>query len=400
MINIKFLSALLITVSPTFAQWQLQNSGTSLDLNDVAILNQTTAIAVGNNGTILKTTNNGTDWTQINSGTTNHLNAVSFYEEQNGIAVGNEILCRTTDAGESWTNISLTEKFITISYREPFWGGPYILIGGENGIVSYSWNDGINWCDTVLFPFEQIIAVGFNYYTPHLNASLVHAATTTYTASTYSPCSGWDIFENPINFTWDILNGGEFYDNSYYLVGWSGNPGPVPLLLKKSLLDTTWHPTYSFVPPPYVPQDIVSNSKYNSNSLFVCGSEGKIFNSTDRGITWSEQYTYTSETLNAIAFAYDSIGYAVGENGSIVYTSNGGVSFIEGELAIASDFKPEQNYPNPFNPVTIIKFTIPQIHLPSGDERGGSVTLKVYDILGNVITTLVNEEISPGEYEV
>lgn len=50
-----------------------------------------------------------------------------------------------------------------------------------------------------------------------------------------------------------------------------------------------------------------------------------------------------------------------------------------------------QNYPNPFNPSTTIKFQIP---------KDGFVSLKVYDILGNEITTLVNEEKPKGRYEV
>jgi len=53
---------------------------------------------------------------------------------------------------------SFTDNFLTVSYREPFWGGPYIIIGSEAGMVLYSWNDGIGWCDTVLFPTEQLVA--------------------------------------------------------------------------------------------------------------------------------------------------------------------------------------------------------------------------------------------------
>ena len=57
-----------------------------------------------------------------------------------------------------------------------------------------------------------------------------------------------------------------------------------------------------------------------------------------------------------------------------------------------------QNYPNPFNPTTKIRYSIP----PSvnASEEKILVTLKVYDILGNEATTLVNEEKFAGNYEV
>ena len=57
----------------------------------------------------------------------------------------------------------------------------------------------------------------------------------------------------------------------------------------------------------------------------------------------------------------------------------------------------EQNYPNPFNPATKIKYTIPIIETTQGAVF---TTLKIYDILGNEVATLVNEEKSAGTYEV
>ena len=60
-------------------------------------------------------------------------------------------------------------------------------------------------------------------------------------------------------------------------------------------------------------------------------------------------------------------------------------------VAELNNFKLEQNYPNPFNPSTNIGFRISDF---------GFVTLKVYDILGNEVATLINEDLSPGEYEI
>ena len=59
-------------------------------------------------------------------------------------------------------------------------------------------------------------------------------------------------------------------------------------------------------------------------------------------------------------------------------------------------FSLSQNYPNPFNPSTKIKYSIP----PVASSFRLSVTLKVYDVLGNEITTLVNEEKPEGSYEI
>ncbi len=69
-----------------------------------------------------------------------------------------------------------------------------------------------------------------------------------------------------------------------------------------------------------------------------------------------------------------------------------------------SNFVLQQNYPNPFNPSTTIKYSIthnpPSSPLSERGETGGLVSLKVYDVLGKKIATLVNEEKSAGEYEV
>ncbi len=63
---------------------------------------------------------------------------------------------------------------------------------------------------------------------------------------------------------------------------------------------------------------------------------------------------------------------------------------------IPTSYTLSQNYPNPFNPSTKIKYSIPNV----GTQHALSVQLKVYDVLGNEIATLVNEEKQTGNYEV
>jgi hypothetical protein len=69
-----------------------------------------------------------------------------------------------------------------------------------------------------------------------------------------------------------------------------------------------------------------------------------------------------------------------------------------GNEELPDEFSLYQNYPNPFNPSTKIKYAIPSTPLSFGEGLG--VRLVVYDILGNEVATLVNEEQAPGVYEV
>ncbi len=74
------------------------------------------------------------------------------------------------------------------------------------------------------------------------------------------------------------------------------------------------------------------------------------------------------------------------------------ITNVENQKTINENFELHQNYPNPFNPTTIIKYSIPLVK-----EKFSStvnVTLKVYDILGRHITTLVDEAKSSGNHKI
>lgn len=64
---------------------------------------------------------------------------------------------------------------------------------------------------------------------------------------------------------------------------------------------------------------------------------------------------------------------------------------VQGSRKIPAQFELGQNYPNPFNPTTTIKFEV---------QRSGFVVLKVYDILGRLVKTLVDSRMTPGEHSV
>ena len=83
-------------------------------------------------------------------------------------------------------------------------------------------------------------------------------------------------------------------------------------------------------------------------------------------------------------FTLPAWGYKVYENGTKLTDA-------ENQNIFPEEFNLSQNFPNPFNPVTKIKFTI---------AEEGLVTLKVYNLLGQQIATLLNNELKSGAYNV
>ena len=108
-------------------------------------------------------------------------------------------------------------------------------------------------------------------------------------------------------------------------------------------------------------------------------------------------YSFTDKNLPAGKYQYRL--KQIDFDGSFEYSKT-----VEAEIHLPNEFALEQNYPNPFNPSTKIRYSIPtppaSSPLIKGRNEVGFVTLKVYDILGNEVATLVNEEKPVGTYEV
>lgn len=103
-------------------------------------------------------------------------------------------------------------------------------------------------------------------------------------------------------------------------------------------------------------------------------------------------YSFTDEAVESGKYQYrlKQIDY----DGSFEYSN-----IIEITIEAPNEFSLSQNYPNPFNPSTKIKYTIPSATLRQA-QSDILVTLKVYDVLGNEVATLVNEVQIAGEYEI
>jgi photosystem II stability/assembly factor-like uncharacterized protein len=311
----------------------------------------------------------------------NTLNAMCFIIQNGnkyGWAVGTSSLgARTTD-GTNWTSMSLSG---TSTYNCVFF--PTTSIGFASGTDNYlhkTVNGGNNW-----------LGVGAGLSVSNVN-TLFFADTSIGYAGTSDPrlaktTDGGVTWVDDGDITGTITDI-YFIDTNH---GWA--VGGTDILTYDSGIWTQQNNTTGF--------SLYSVFFLNENEGWIVGNGGTILHSTDGGVNWTAQASGTVALLRDVFFTSATNGYVVGNSGTILHYTQ--ITDIDDVTTQPTEFKLEQNYPNPFNPITKIKFTIPtppsSSPLAKGRNEVGFVSLKVYDVLGNEVATLVNEEKAPGIYE-
>lgn len=125
---------------------------------------------------------------------------------------------------------------------------------------------------------------------------------------------------------------------------------------------------------------------------YAVGDTGLIVKTTNAGLNWSVLNSGTRKRLNGVSFINKDTGIVVGDSGIVLTTYTGGIlTTVENNSSVyANNFVLKQNYPNPFNPRTNIAYEI---------SNKNFVTLKVFDIAGKEIETLVNEVVPSGKHK-
>ena len=147
------------------------------------------------------------------------------------------------------------------------------------------------------------------------------------------------------------------------------------------------------------------NSFLTLGSNIFAGSVGNgVWRSTNYGNTWTQiNDGLGSGAYNVLSLGTDDQYLFAGTVSSSIWRRplSQVVTDVNEEINILPEqYYLEQNYPNPFNPYTTIKYSIPNITLSGNAIEGFRVQLKIYDVLGNEVATLVNEEKAAGFYEV
>jgi photosystem II stability/assembly factor-like uncharacterized protein len=361
--------------------WISLNKGdNSIIFQDILFVNENVGWALGFTehfefDIVYKTTDNGNTWLEQSRNAIpnyNPLNILYFINEANGWAVGSSRIMKTTDGGESWSVFSTDGYLHNIIFLDSLNG---FAVGTK---LLKSADGGNNWTQLDLPPnVDRIYDIDFA------------DPTTTFIAGSGIGSSGYIYKSTDFGDSW-ILN----YTSSNNLTkifmvdsmnGWAA--GTSSSILRTTDGGMNWKKS-SFSGFQFT----ASIFFINKNVGWVLREGGEILMTSDGGTSWNSS-AMKYPLANDLFFINEHVGWMCGDNGTIFKTTNGGVTFVEDDTKsiLPQGHFLSQNYPNPFNPSTKIKYYIPQQSF---------VNVKVYDLLGRAVATLVNEEKPTGNYEV
>ncbi|MBN2001467.1 PKD domain-containing protein [candidate division KSB1 bacterium] len=340
---------LLIIVSQGHAQltWYYQHplpQGNSL--YDIQFINPTTAIAVGDVATVLRTTDRGNTWVSRLCGTPYPLSAVSFADfftgtavgvfgtiyrtidggltwkpqstnfsgfiedvdmtdTNTGTAVGNRgTILRTTNGGKLW--IEQTSNTTSWLYGVDFVTNKIGTVVGESGTILHTTDGGTTWLPQTNGTWNDLLAVFF------INAD----------TGTAVGRSGTVIRTTDGGSTWFSQSCAAIFDLSEvtFIDADTGFVGGFGCFYRTTDGGTTWKTVTHF--PPFIDGfDFI-----NADVGITVGTGGEMYRTSDGGGFWTDiGLKITGNELVGVFFPTTDVGYAVGANETIVKTSNGGL---------------------------------------------------------------------------
>ncbi|MBE2227533.1 MAG: T9SS type A sorting domain-containing protein [Ignavibacteria bacterium] len=285
--------------------WFSQSSGTSNNLNGVYFASASTGIIVGQSGTILRTTNGGTNWATVTSGTNVHLFAVHFINGNTGWVVGDVgVILRTTNGGSSWGNqpTGVGYQLRSVSFINSTTG----FAAGWYGTFLRTTNSGTNWVLYSTGLTSNLTSVSFadanNGFAAGQFGKIIR--TTNGGVNWTQITSGTTSQIEKVNFT---------AISEAVIIGEGG------FIRKSTNLGNNW-----VVQSSGTSNWLMANSVKNQNFYVLVGDYGTVRKTSNGGTNWYSQTSNTSSMLTAVSFVDTSIGWAVGINGTIIKTTTGG----------------------------------------------------------------------------
>lgn len=300
------------------ASWDIQYEGVTDHLRDLSVADSITAWIVGDNGTILKTTNGGTQWFPQSSGVTDGLNGVFFYDKSVGCAVGDtKIILMTADGGTTWSRKTLSGVPNSISLISAY----FITklegwITGTNGIILHTVDGGNTWSNQ-----GTVGSTGMKIKFINSTSGIIVGDNGLIAKTTNSGATWAKLISNTTNGLNDI----EIISESEYWI--SGDNGQ---LLHTSSGGISWVidalPTYASV-----------YGCANFNGTIITAGEFGFLAAKKGNDAWQIVNSGIHKNINWLGMNQSGKGIAVGDYGFMSRTSDHGATWIEFSNGVTGD---------------------------------------------------------------
>lgn len=308
---------------------------------------------------IYKSTNGGNSFSLMNSSVSNfaiyqYLDHIAHPEGNYDTLYFSNHQLKTFDGGTTWNSINntlLEDRFIKVNPENH----TQLFIGGETG-----------------------------YFNAYLQTSFDYGNTWTMLPNMYSYFPG----DNSVHDL--VINGNDWVAVGEGVIGITSDDGNS----WNQLLNTWSYPAQWGL---YIYD--IEFSPVDKNKIYATGDGHETYKvpllySADYGITW-DTLSYNSTIkprILSLAIKNTASGDKVFLGGKGVYKyENNFTGIINDNPVEPNYYYLSHNYPNPFNPSTTIEISLP---------KQSHVTLKIYDILGRVVTTLINKDFLPGTHKI
>lgn len=401
-------SALILLPIEIHGQW-LRTKGAERQIIQTFAVKGSTLFAGGLNGPYpdtmyvggaFRSTDNGASWVQINngffSGSIFNISVFSlavkdslfFAGTQNGIFV-------STNNGDSWKQTSFdplngevrsllvigsdlyagTDAGQIRSMRDTAGG---VFCSSDNGKTWIPMNSGLRNNNGSAARLTSLITMGTDLFAGTWDGGVFHSSD-----------HGLNWEHNDTSNAGGDVTSLAVIDSNLFAGNWQGgvfrsaDKGTTWTRCDSGLIDTVNHYNFS-----------VRSFGVSRSNLFVGTEFHGVYLSTDLGGSWNAVNDGLTMEYGAVQSIFVSEPYAfIGSEMAIWRRSISEMTTSVENLPVTlpKEFVLEQNYPNPFNPTTHLRFAI---------AKFGFVQLKVFDVLGREVATLINEQKSPGTYEV
>lgn len=358
--------------------WTRETKGFYHSVMTAAIFPPSQNIYLGGvSGFFGKSSNGGANWSESFIENSEYINNLYFLNQNTGWACDYGRIHKTTNGGSNWTtSITPDEQFIKLHFvnENTGWVTSY-----RPSSAYKTTNGGLNWFNLTGLSAQYAHGLYF------LNANTGFVGDIWgYIYKTTDGGTNWTTY-NTETYNW--VADFEFFDEN---TGFAA--GELHSIWKTTNAGTNWEQILTRWYGSFYDMEFIREGSGFPKVGYAVGSYMALYRTSNGGNNWYPMVSPTNQRMYQVRFINKYTGYIVGSNGTVLYTTNGGSTFVyNSSEKIPDNYMLHQNYPNPFNNSTVISFDV---------KTNSNLKIIVYDVTGKEMQTLINGHYQAGTYKM